>query len=425
MAAFWIYLKLELKRACRILPCFLSGAVVLALLLGTIALLASKALYGETAAGRIAVGVVIAEDDLTSGRLISMLSSMDSVESLCDFVEVSEEEGRRQVENGQLDTLILMPPMMLQSIMSGENTPAVLVLPDGGGLETMIFRSLTSAGARTLAVSQAGIYAADEFALNHGLADEISHIEQELNARYLSYAMSRSGAFRSRQVSAAGDLTTAQFYAVSAAVMFLLLCGIPAALILKPEPAVWTQKLRSLGIGPVGAVFVKLCCVWFLLTAGLVCVAGLIGVTGLVGGSGSAGGSGLAVSGFSGLAFSLFPGLRELGIPGTLAVLAAASLWTASWIVPVYELAQSLSAGVMVWFLGSVSMVFAAGGVIPSVFLPEGIRRAAAFLPGTWLTDWLRALASGQMSAGAGLLLTAAFPVVLGAAAAGRRLKSE
>ena len=51
MSARLVYLRLELKRACKKLPHIFAGAIVLLLLAGTIALLSARMLYGETSAG--------------------------------------------------------------------------------------------------------------------------------------------------------------------------------------------------------------------------------------------------------------------------------------------------------------------------------------------------------------------------------------
>ena len=68
MSARLVYLRLELKRACKKLPHIFAGAIVLLLLAGTIALLSARMLYGETSAGRITVGVVLPEGDAVAKR---------------------------------------------------------------------------------------------------------------------------------------------------------------------------------------------------------------------------------------------------------------------------------------------------------------------------------------------------------------------
>lgn len=63
MGRFLTILKIEMKRALKSLPYFLAGAVVLAVLAGTIAFSANRMLYGEQSVGSIQVGVAVPEED--------------------------------------------------------------------------------------------------------------------------------------------------------------------------------------------------------------------------------------------------------------------------------------------------------------------------------------------------------------------------
>ena len=96
------YLKLELKRALKCLPLMAAGAAVLMFFMGAAALLAGKALYGGQAAGRITVGVALPENDILAKQVTSMLSSLESVKSICDLSYMSREECLEGMENGEL-----------------------------------------------------------------------------------------------------------------------------------------------------------------------------------------------------------------------------------------------------------------------------------------------------------------------------------
>ena len=63
MRTFLVYLKLELKRALRILPWTAAGAMVLAGLLGAIALFAVRTLEGGEELNKLKVGVILPEED--------------------------------------------------------------------------------------------------------------------------------------------------------------------------------------------------------------------------------------------------------------------------------------------------------------------------------------------------------------------------
>ena len=157
-----VYLRLELKRAWKRFPHMMAGAIALLLLVGAAALLSARALYGERAVGRVAVGVILPEGDGLARQAVSMLSSLDSVESLCDFKYMDREEALRQLEKGQVYAVMEVPPQFVEDIINGKNTPVQIILPQGGGVESRIFMELTEAGEATLEASQAGIYAGDQ-----------------------------------------------------------------------------------------------------------------------------------------------------------------------------------------------------------------------------------------------------------------------
>ena len=69
--AFW---KMEIKRALQRVPQLFAGVVVLMFLAGTTALFASRALYGEQAAGRIPVAVVLPEEELLAALREELLA---------------------------------------------------------------------------------------------------------------------------------------------------------------------------------------------------------------------------------------------------------------------------------------------------------------------------------------------------------------
>ena len=183
MSARLVYLRLELKRACKKLPHIFAGAIVLLLLAGTIALLSARMLYGETSAGRITVGVVLPEGDAVAKKALAMVSSLESVKSICDFEYMNKEECLDKLNAGKLYAVMEVPEGFVQDIMNGTNTPVKILLPRGTGLESRIFKELTDAGASTLGAGQAGIYAGDELLYLYDMADSVSGLEADLNRR--------------------------------------------------------------------------------------------------------------------------------------------------------------------------------------------------------------------------------------------------
>lgn len=390
MRAHWNILRLEFKRAMKRLPHMAAGAAVLMAMLGIIAFAASRILYGETVLGRISVGVVLPKEDTMAQMAVRMLGSLDSVDSLCDFVFMEEEEAEEAFETGQVMGIMQVPEGMVEGIMDGSNPPVSILLA-AGGLESVVFRELTLAGARTLGAAQAGIYAGNQLLKAAGWQEQIPKLEEDLNKIYLSYSLPRANYFRRELVQASGDVDSLPFYGVSALVLFLLLEVIPVSGYLTGESCCLEQKLKLLGVGPLWLRFAK--------TAGL---GLLLMASGLI---------------FCGGAWGL--GLFHFSWAALLS-LCFMCILAASMSLFFYECTKSLMGLVM--FLTSASMIllFLSGGMVPSIFLPQGIRRISAFLPTTRMLECGISLVLGKAD-WAAWMKTAGYGAVFWILAAGVR----
>lgn len=371
MYARLIYLRLELKRAYKKFPHILAGAIVLLILAAAIALLASRMLYGEKAAERITVGVVLPEGDAVAEKVISMVGSLESVKSICDFEYTGRQECLEKLESGEFYAVMEVPEGFVQDIMNGSNTPVKVLLPKGAGIESRIFKELTDAGAKTLGASQAGIYAGEELYTMYGLESSIPRLEADLNRIYMAYSLPRMDYFRNVRVSATGDVDTIHFYGISVAVLFLLLCVIPASAYLSPHRRAMKQKLALMGIGNGTVIGVRIVGLGLLLFSVAMIMAAIAAAAGWI-------------------EFSL------LSVVAVLAVCLSAS----SMVVFLYQAAGTLMGGVMLLFLAVTTMHFLAGGFLPSVFLPSPFRAVAGFIP------------SGILMEGVKMSVTSIFPIL-------------
>lgn len=361
MKAFFLYFYLEIKRACKIFPYFFAVIMVLMLLTGVMASMAGKMLTEASVAGRITVGVVIPPGDKLAKKAITILGSMDSVKGICDFIYLNEDEGKKQLDRGEIMAMMVVPPQLVQGIITGVNVPVNVILPDGAGVESLVFQELVTSGAATLSAAQASIYAAGQLCMEYGKNHKISTVEEELNKIFLDYILPREDYFRLMEAKTIGDITMAQHYGLSAAVLFLLLCGIPISLFLKPKTPVFQMKMKLLGMARRSVVMIQTMVVALLLTAAAFLPVCLIWMWGV-------------------LEFAWHQ------IPLLLLI----CLIISSFIVAVYEVCGSLTAGVLFLFLTSVGMLFVSGGMIPSVFLPEGIRQLSHLMPTTVLMDGMK-----------------------------------
>lgn len=383
MGTFFVYVRLEIKRALRILPWVAAGAMALAGLLGAIALFAFQTLEGGRELNRLKVGVVLPEQDGLAKKAVSMLGSLDSVENICQFVFVEPKEGEEGAKSGEFACLMEIPEDFIGGIIDGSNRPVRILFPGPMGVEEQIFKELADAGARTLSSAQAGIYAANHMNGLYGVPASIKEAEQYLNAKYLSYSMDRESYYRKRQVSSVEDVAAPYHYAAAAAVFLLLLSGIPAAGYFSGDNPAKKEKLKLLGIGMGKQTVAMAAGMAVLLLMSLMFLAVVLFVLLWIFRDSSVGGQ---ISSFLTL-------LREKSQGALLfkTTLMAALLFTAaSLIVLFYSLTGTELGGMMALFLGTCGMMVFSGGFLPQVFLPESFQKIGVFLPTTVLLDGVK-----------------------------------
>lgn len=399
-----VFLKLELKRAYQRFPQMLAGAIALLFLAGAIALLAGRALYGDAAAGRIAVGVVLPKEDALAKQMISMISSLDSVKSMCDFRYVEQEEGIKELQEGTLSAVMDMPEGLIQGIMDGTNPSVRIVMPGDAWLESRIFQELTEAGARILGASQAGIYAGNELYLAAGQAEQIPQLEKELNQIFLAYSLPREDYFRHQRVAATGDVEVPVFYGISAWVLFLLLMAIPVSGYLLPYRPVMRQKLTLAGAGAfirvlgrilgLGSLFFTMSLVVGIMGKALAAAAAALEES-------LAGAAGIVKALEAAEILSSGSRAAAMGVPSWIevwTVMFLVCLASAAFVVLLYQAAGTLLGGIMLLFLAVTAQHFLAGGFLPEVFLPEVLRRLVPVMPSAILMCGVEMAVTGMWS---------------------------
>ena len=79
-----------------------------------------------------------------------------------------------------------------------------------------------------------------------------------------------------------------------------------------------------------------------------------------------------------------------------------------------YEVCRNSAAAILFLFITTVVMVFLAGGIVPSVFLPDIVQKAGSIFPASFLMDGVRLMVTG---AGTGKEMLAPAAKLLGTAA--------
>ncbi|MBQ6857273.1 MAG: ABC transporter permease [Lachnospiraceae bacterium] len=254
------YICMELKRLFRASLYMLIGAAVLAVIVSTTAFSISKIIYSRKLSDTIKVAVTVPEDDLLSEKLMSMISSMDSVRELCEFTYLKKNEAEKALSSGTHFAHIHIPDNFVEGIMSGVNTPATITFADTSGLEPLIFHTLTEAGASILGSAQACIYASDEYLITTNQGMYIKQSEDDLNRIFMEYSLNRASCFKKEVFTVTGQISLSDYYKTSGFLLFLFMTGISAAAYFKKDTKSFVFCIERRGIKTEQRILVKWGC---------------------------------------------------------------------------------------------------------------------------------------------------------------------
>ncbi|MBP3474849.1 MAG: ABC transporter permease [Lachnospiraceae bacterium] len=364
---------MEMNKMMRILPRMLLQAILLMVLIGTIAFCGVKSMEKEPLAVGVDIAVVVREDNAVTQMAIGFVENMESVSEFCTFRQVSEEEGFSLLGEGEVAALILLPEQLVEGIMNGENPAVEIYFAKQAGLEAMLFKELTDAGAGLLNVAQAEIYGAGDTAAAYGFTDKLSVMEMEIDSYNLAFALDRLALYETEQLSVTGQMSVLQYFAASAAVLFLLLFGMALYPVMQPEPAVFRKQLSREGVGFLWQDF----CQWLcgLLSVGLMSILLLPAVR-------------LAKvwMAHSGQETELFRSVQDAKqMTETVVLILLGMVLVSTFIYCLYSLAGSRISGILMLFVVSLMMIYLSGGLVPSVFLPEMMQKIGGRLPTGYL----------------------------------------
>lgn len=371
----WTLFLLNIKKFIRMLPTIVLETLLFGLILLGIGAYATKAIYGEKAVNEIRVGVVAQGEDKAADMLVRFIGSMDSIRDTIFFTLLSsEQEAREKLASGEIYAAILVPEGIIDSVLSGENIPAAILLDNSySEMETAVFEEFTRAGARLLTTAQAGIYAADAFCVEKGRKDQIKPTEEYLNAAYLSYALERASLLKETEVEAAGGLNLTDYYTIALLLAFLSFAGLSFGRYMQVENGEREKLLGSRGIGNGQRYCIEATAfsVVFALLGMAVCTS-----------------IGLLIINRSNSFFK--PDAQWLFL---------LALWfvVGTFIRMLIQIVGNRTGGIGIGFVVLMAIMTAAGVFIPSAFLPLWIEKAGAYVPYRMWMESMAAILQGKV----------------------------
>lgn len=371
-----IYFKLTLGRLCQ-QRWLLAGLALLCLLLPFGAGRAADVLLSRGVDFHgVTLAITAPEGDGVPQQLERFMGNMEDIAQYCRIVSMDGAEAMRALEAGEVTAVLELPEDFIHGVMWGTNPDLRLIVPAGRPLESLLLLWVGQSACDILSAFQSGVYAVlDLYEENPppGLGRE--DVVFDINLRYISLALDRTGMFRTEEISATRSLPISlhyalaliSYFALSAAPLFVPVYGGDW---LRPQ-----RRLRAAGRGTAAGYF-----------AGIAASAAV-------------------------LLLLLLPALALAGGGISLSLIGAAlgmALFCSIFCSVCCLISQSAAGcGVAAFTISLVSLALA-GGVVPPVLLPGPMRKLSWLSPVTWL----QRLAAGTMgypippSAWAGSALT-------------------
>ena len=222
MSIFFTLLRLEIKKALKLLPPLFFRTVVVAILVIMSIYLLQMTFFHTNKVEKIHIGMVAEDQTQEITLLATFVSSMESVQNICDMDFYEKSDAEKKLKCGYLQAVIYMPRTMIEDILTGVNTPAVISFADENSVNTAVFQELADSGASLLSTAQAAIYALDTTLVNYQIQMTQREMEEYISRIYIRPVLSRNTFFESEVYSAFGEKTMEEYYLCIATILIAL-----------------------------------------------------------------------------------------------------------------------------------------------------------------------------------------------------------
>lgn len=334
----------EIKSAVRIIPRFLLCLIISGVVLFCLVSVGKRMLgYDNATAISFKVAAVIPKNDAEVALAFDIISKTDSVSKVCELILMDADSAYQALKQGEIAAAVIIPENFVNDLMYGVNTPAEVIIPDNPGTESLLFCSLISAGALSLARSEAGMYAVLDLFTGHDRHDAAAVASDKLYNRYLQYTLNRDKYFRNLPLSSTGPVDTATYYWATGFILLMFLCGIVFC-------DFFTGKRPDLcGISrfyPDSCGYLAVCIMYLLIFGGILFGFGKVGFT-----------------------------------PKNIGAFAVTVMSLVAFIQTVCMVMPNIFSCMITIFLSGSAMAYLCGRIVPSVFLPRFAGDIGKYLP--------------------------------------------
>ncbi len=342
-------------RLCRQWP-LLAGLALLCLLLPVGVGRAAEVLLSQGVAFEgVALAVTAPAGDQTPQQLAQYMGDMEDVAQFCQIAAMEEHEALEALKNGEVTAVLALPENFIQGVMWGTNPNLRLIVSGDRPLESLLLLWVGQSASDILSAFQSGVYAVLELyerATPPGLTRD--QVVLDINLRYIGMALERETMFHSEVLSVTRVLPIALHYRLALLAYFALSAAPMFVCVYSDSWLRFQRRLRAVGRGAApgycGGVAASSLALFLLIAPALA-----------LGGQG--------------------PLLLRLGAAALMAVYSSVCC-----AVCCLSFRSAAGCGVAAFAL-SLAALALAGGIVPTVLLPSGLKALSWLSPVTWLME--------------------------------------
>lgn len=370
------YFRLQNKNCLKLLGRIIAIAcLIFAILIGTAAIV-GKILTDSLLIEKVQVAVVIPDEASTVRLAAKYASTIDSVDSICEFnYYKDEDEAMKDLKEGKMQVCVFFSEDFYSQVNSGYGLIQKVYVSDKNTLSYALFKNVLEDGIRLLQTSAAGVYSACDTAKEYNAPISTKKIDNLLMDIYIDRLFGRTDIFESEIVSPIGSLSAERYIFFCVFVIAILLPGLYFGSLYKPQAESLEQKLRIYGVTAHRIFLIKTIIfaeiIWIVSTLTYIvgCVVTEVFYLNLVYWDGRA-------------LLKLIPVSLILGLIYNF----------------IYSICKNIRTAVVVILLFIVWIVIGSGIVVPIDYLPDGLQKIQYFLHTTDINKMLLETIYGNVS---------------------------
>ena len=358
MKMFFNYFLLEAKRSTKALGKTLLGFVCTFLALTALVILVCHTILQTKAFPALEVGVVLPEDEGLMKVAATYVSTMDSVESICNFQYVTESEAKKMIETEELQVVLILPATLYEDLNYLEASTATMILPENETMGTRIFGELLESGVNLLQVAESGVSASNDVAAGYKINMSHGKLLNFLAVKYAYQALDRMDTYDEYVLSPMGTLNEVQFYFLAFFLLVLLMSGMHFSYLFHQREQALKKKLHAAGLNETFIAVSKISLMTLILLIG----GSLLYLLGVL------------FSEQTSSYFLWFQGSSFIGI-------AIVALALSCHFYFIYTLAKDAKQGTLLLLITNLLFLLSSGIIVPKAYLPQGVELVGQILP--------------------------------------------